>query len=241
MALEDELRPLETVNFRDIYHKFVYINCRTLLDEMFPGEVPEFITGMVAYCYIDRTEGLSFSPLFLAVVKADAIQVLDFPHLEDTMFVIRLRSGEVKMSELHDHGHHLYLYALNPEKYSFFDMSIVNFDDSDFQDFKNMIDEQYDADQDVENLRSDEFSFLDEFRNPSYPDDVTALLYNEDKGIEQVWVRLNFAAEHEIFGELLNEPYNDYGCHEGTIIGLSLAKAGDEHVLIFNGQIAEMQ
>ena len=59
-------------------------------------------------------------------------------------------------------------------------------------------------------------------------------------GIEQVWVRLTFMTMNdEIFGELLNEPYQDYGCHEGTLIELTEAKAGDGKVLVFTGRMAE--
>ena len=62
ITLFDVMRLMSEVNFREMYRKYIYINCRELLDKMLPGEVDDSITGMVAYCYIDETEGLSLRP-----------------------------------------------------------------------------------------------------------------------------------------------------------------------------------
>ena len=43
------------------------------------------------------------------------------------------------------------------------------------------------------------------------------------------------------FGELLNEPYRDQGCHQGMLIGLEEVKSDDDTFLIFNGRIATKQ
>jgi len=70
MTLYDELKLFHGTNFRDLYQKFIYIDCKELLDEIFPGEIDEEITGLFAYCYIDVTEGLSFRPFMLAKMNA---------------------------------------------------------------------------------------------------------------------------------------------------------------------------
>ncbi len=240
MTLYDELKSFSLVGFREIYKKFIYIHCRELLDVMMSGELDESITGVIAYCYIDRTEGLSFRPIMVAAMKADTLQVFDYPHQENTIYVLRLREDVVKMSELHDGDNHMYLYGVNPDKDEFFDLSIVDFDTESFAEIKDYTDEIYDAGEYVEELRSDKYTFLDEHRNNMFPDDVKALLIGKENGIEQVWVRLTFVTQDkEIFGELLNEPYRDYGCHEGDLIEIQEVNVEDGKVLVFTGRIAE--
>lgn len=238
-TLFDELVLLSKVSFRDLYRKFVYIHCRELLDEMLPGEIEDTITGVVAYCYIDSAEGISFRPFMLAAVTEESLQVFTLPHIEDTIYVLRLRDGRAKMSELHDAGHHMYLYAVDPEKYMFFDLSIVNFDTDSFQEIKKEIDRVYDAGENKEELRKKIFSSLDRYRHPWYPDDVQVLLYDKDKGGEKVWVRLEvFMGENCYLGELLNEPYQDYGCHTGTLIEFTEIRTGEDALLVFTGRTA---
>lgn len=222
-----------------IYIRNLYIDCKELLDEIFPGEVDEEITGLFAYCYIDATEGLSFRSFMLAKMNATSMQVFTLPHQENTIYILRLREGEVKMSEAHEGDKHLYLYAINSHKNHYIDLSVLNLPVEDFVKIKESVDESYKVKDDRELLRSENFSFLDLFRNELYPDDVRVLLYREGIGIEQVWVRAMFIAEKEIFGELLNEPYQDYDCHEGDLIGFVVAKAGDDKVLVYTGHIAE--
>jgi hypothetical protein len=239
MTLYDSLQKFSEVNFRDIYQKFTYIDCRQLLNEMLPGELDDPITGMIVYCYIDRTEGISFRPFMIAALGKESLQTYEFPHLDDTLYVLRLREGKPKMNEIHENDRHMYLYAVDPNKYSFMDLSILNFDTDAFIGIKNMVDENYYVSEAVEDLRSDRFAFLDKYRHPRFPDDVQALLYREENGIEQVWVRLAFATkDNELFGELLNEPNRDYGCHEKDLIELKETDVGDEKVLVFTGRIA---
>ena len=134
----------------------------------------------------------------------------------------------------------MYLYGINPDRYEFFDLSIVDFDMESFSEVKDHIDEIYDAGEYVEELRSDKYTFLDEHRNNMFPDDVKALLIGKENGIEQVWVRLTFVTrDNEIFGELLNEPYRDYGCHEGDLIEIQEVNVKDGKVLVFTGRMAE--
>ncbi len=88
MTLCDELKTFSQVGFRDIYKKFIYIHCRELLDEMMPGELSEDITGVIAYCYIDRTEGISFRPIMIAAMKLETLQVFDYPDHENTIYTM---------------------------------------------------------------------------------------------------------------------------------------------------------
>ena len=239
-SLYEELKFLSDIGFREIYKRFVYIHCRELLDEMLPGELTEDVTGIVAYCYIDKDEGLSFRPMLLAAMTGLSIKVYTFPHQEDTIFILRFRSSDdQKMSEWHRENGHMYLYALDPEKYPFLDMTLLDFPVHDFDDFKKMIDTSYDAGVEIENLRGEDFAFLDKFRNEYYPDDVRVLLFKEGNGIEEVWARLIFVHGKEFFGKLLNEPIQDFGCHKGSIIGIILTRSGDRRTLLFDGRVAE--
>ena len=135
----------------------------------------------------------------------------------------------------------MYLYGVDPYKYEFLDLSIVGFDYEAFEGIKERIDTSYDAGEAVEELRSEKYRYLDKYRNDLFPDDVQALLISEENGIERVWVRLTFVSESNgIFGELLNEPYKDFGCHQGTMIGMKEIQSEDEMFLVFNGLTAEL-
>ena len=236
--LYEEMRFFSEVNFREIYKRFIYIHCREALEKLLPGELDDAITGIIAYCYIDKDQGISFRPVLLATLAGLSIKVFTFPHQEDTIYIFRLREGVGTMNEYHNENRHMLLYTLDPVKNSFIDMSVLNFQGEDFTAFKEMIDTTYDAGSEVENLRSKKYEFLDPFRNELFPDDVRVLLYSKENGVEQVWVRLILTHGKEFFGLLLNEPYQDYGCHKGTIIGFVLTKSGEKSVLIFNGRTA---
>lgn len=240
-TLLDELTKFSEAGFRDIYQKFIYIHCRELMNVMFPGEIDDSITGLVAYCYIDETEGLSFRPIMIGCVRPDALQVFDLPHIEDTIYVLRLRDGQVKMSELHQDGRHMYLYAVDPDKYEFIDLEVVHFDTESLQELKEDIDESYSAGEEVDVLRSEKYAYLDKYRHPSFPDDVEALLCSKENGRERVWVRTRFITpDDSVFGILLNEPYKDQGCHEGDLIELVEYDNGEDNFLVFTGRTATL-
>ncbi|MCW1073651.1 SseB family protein, partial [Streptococcus anginosus] len=76
--------------------------------------------------------------------------------------------------------------------------------------------EIYNAGDEVEESRN--MHFLDESRNPEYPDDVLVYPVKDGNNPEGCWVRIEGLAEDHIFGTLLNEPEQDFGCHEGDKI-----------------------
>ena len=236
----DELKMLSDAGFREIYQKFIYVHCRDLLCEMLPDEIGDDITGVIGYCYIDRTEGLSIRPVMIAALKPTSLQVFTMPHIEDTLYILRFRDGYGKPHELHDGDSHMYLYPFNPKEHQFLNLSVVNFNTDDFYEIKEEIDENYSAGEGVEELRSEKFDYLDRYRHEWYPDDVQVNLYKKGIGIEQVWVRLAFiTADGEIFGELLNEPNNDFGCHLGSLIEITEANVPEDgKALFFTGRTA---
>lgn len=66
-------------------------------------------------------------------------------------------------------------------------------------------------------------TFLDASRQPLYPDDVLVWLHKNGCHEEGCWVRIDALDDenHVLFGTLLNEPDQDFGCHEGDRIPFS--------------------
>ena len=125
-TLFDELKPFSGTGFREYYKKYLYIHCRVLLGVMFPEKLDPDVTGIFAYCYIDKTEGISFRPTSLAALTEYSIKASALPHSEDTIYILRLRNGNVRMDELHQNSKHMYLYALDPCESSFLDSDVLN-------------------------------------------------------------------------------------------------------------------
>ncbi|WP_292518409.1 hypothetical protein [Methanoculleus sp.] len=77
---------------------------------------------------------------------------------------------------------------------------------------------------------------LDRFRAPGYFDDVSVILYSKDREIipEGVWVRLEEqSADGASFqGTLLNEPYSNFGVHEGEMVTVCFAEDEEGRFLV---------
>lgn len=77
---------------------------------------------------------------------------------------------------------------------------------------------------------------LDRFRAPGYFDDVSVILQSKDQETmhEIVWVRLEKqSCDCTVFqGTLLNEPYSDFGVHEGDMLAVHFAEDEGERFLV---------
>lgn len=77
---------------------------------------------------------------------------------------------------------------------------------------------------------------LDRFRAPGYFDDVSVILYSKDRETipEGVWVRLEEQSGDgtSLRGTLLNEPYADFGVHEGETLTVRFADYDDGRFLV---------
>ena len=51
--------------FRELYHHYLYIHCREVLEDIIPEALNEKDTGMLVYCYIDENAGISYRPMAL--------------------------------------------------------------------------------------------------------------------------------------------------------------------------------
>ncbi|MDK2915589.1 MAG: hypothetical protein PWR25_146 [Euryarchaeota archaeon] len=77
---------------------------------------------------------------------------------------------------------------------------------------------------------------LDRFRAPVYFDDVSVILYSNSQELipEGVWVRLESQSDDgaSFRGTLLNEPYSDFGVHEGEIVTVTFAEDEEGRFLV---------
>lgn len=77
---------------------------------------------------------------------------------------------------------------------------------------------------------------LDRFRAPGYFDDVSVILCSNDRELipEGVWVRLEGQSDDgaSLQGTLLNEPYSDFGVHEGETVTVRFAEDEEGRFLV---------
>ncbi|WP_292364608.1 hypothetical protein [Methanoculleus sp. UBA208] len=77
---------------------------------------------------------------------------------------------------------------------------------------------------------------LDRFRAPGCFDDVSVILYSKNHQTipEGVWVRLEGQSDDgaSLRGTLLNEPYSDFGVHEGEMVTVRFAEDEEGRFLV---------
>lgn len=114
----------------------------------------------------------------------------------------------------------------------------LNFETFEGNDFlkdvlKNQINEYY-YDDNLNKLLED--TNLDKFRHDEFPNDVRAILPNEDQP-EQMWVRLVMKTNEEnlYVAELLDDSYVNKSYSAGSTVAIILYKEDDFEGLIING------
>lgn len=211
---EKQLRKIGETNFRDLFHKIVYVKSTP---ELLKGlsdniEINAEDDGFLAYGYIDEEAGFSFRILCSANISKGGLTRGAF---NKDVGVI-MRRGQ-----------------LNEFEYMNLDGS--NIETSDFAEYISVINDVYKCEnQQTEEIRG--FTFLDSFRNSDYPDDIQVILVKDGINPEQVWVRCWAYTDNELFGKLLNEPYNDFGVHNGSIIGFAPVEFEDGLLCIYTGK-----
>ena len=91
--------------------------------------------------------------------------------------------------------------------------------------------QEYEAGEEIEKTR--EMRFLDDSRHPCFPDDVQVYLMRDGLKPEPCWARISGLAENYIRCILLNEPEQDFGCHQGEEIAVNLDEAEDKKVICY--------
>ena len=91
--------------------------------------------------------------------------------------------------------------------------------------------QKYAAGGEIEKTR--EMRFLDDSRHPFFPDDVQVYLMRQGLKPEPCWTRISGLAENWIKGVLLNEPEQNFGCHQGEEVAINLDQTEDGKVICY--------
>lgn len=215
-AIEREFRLISDVGFREISGQFLYIECKDILEKMKQTEdIRETSTGLIVYAYIDHTSGLSCQPILVADLQGDSLQVFDLAE-SDTKYIFRINEGYKENSEQYGEVK-LWMCHITPDHRFCSAEAFGNLIDG-LKPFAAFIDKQYGMN-DPDRVEFRNNTDYDKWRNKYWPDDFQVHLFDENNNGEVVWVRAEYVTEQEFLGELLNEPYQDFGIHKGDMIG----------------------
>lgn len=190
--------------FRAFYHQFCVVpitkKIRKLLDG-FPGE--NEANGILTYGYYDCEAGLTLEVLAAALMDDEQAR---FGVSSNTI------SSKIRIDTV-------------AEDNCFF------FSDDNGSLSKRYADKlktlrTYDADEYVERTRM--MMFLDDCRHERYIDDVKVIFAKIGLQREEIWTRITGLTENRIIGVLLNEPYQNFGYHEGDTVMFFAQKTDDD-------------
>ncbi|XOQ52600.1 MAG: SseB domain-containing protein [Succiniclasticum sp.] len=197
--------------FRSFYHAYIAVPVTEDLRKtirQFPGagEAGYVLT----YGYIDRVAGMTLEVLASADKTSHRFRFWD-TNLEAAA---RIRVGAVQDAEC---------YHLDDDERKLYGW------------YRGKIDAlaAYDATDDVEQSR--QMTFLDASRQPLYPDDVLVWLHKDGCHAEGCWVQIDALDDknHVFFGTLLNEPDQDFGCHEGDRISFFVHQRKNRQYVLY--------
>lgn len=201
--------------FREIFHKFIYIDCQEELEGLSDTlEIIEGATGVLAYCFCEDLVGTSFN--LLASAKKS----------EDGRLEIGPRSSEkyarVRFSDVRDYEFEL---ADNLEA-----------DLSAFTEVPDDIRKNFEsADQRMAMLR--ELEMLDGGRNIELPDFVSVTVGKKGFLPEVVWVRTTDFGDNEFYGTLHNPPKQGFGLEPGQKVRFRAYDNEGEIMLILDSSM----
>ncbi|ASS37540.1 hypothetical protein [Mogibacterium pumilum] len=184
---------IDEATFREIFHKFIYIECPDALEELSDTlEIIDGATGVLAYCFCEDLVGTNFNLLASAKRK------------ENGTLEIGPRSTEkyarVRFSDVRD--------------YEFELVKNLEADITGFLDVPEDIRENFEsADKKMSMLR--ELEMLDGGRNMELPDFVSVTVGKKGFLPEVVWVRTTDFGDNEFYGTLHNPPKQGFGLEPG--------------------------
>lgn len=193
--------------FRHFYHQYVLFPITAVGSAVSDYKHFNEADSIVTYGYIDHETGFRFEVLSTASIRNDKFQIFnDRPE-----------------------GKRVFIKA---EAVSDFEGFAIKDRDGQYTANKELIDlitEGYEQNEEIMNSRM--MSFLDESRDPFNVDDVQVHLYKDGNQDEVCWVSIEGLEEHAIIGKLLNEPYQDFGYHEGDTIAFFVQKTKDSKII----------
>lgn len=197
------------MGFRALYHNFCAFKLTDKYREdlkVFPGM--EEANCMLTYGYIDQETGLTLEVLALGAENEGKYKFFD--PLETASYFIHIR-------------------AVENEEFVFFEDTNMGL----HQRYKNKLEglSFYNTNEDVEETRK--MGFLDASRNPHHPDEVKVYLLKDGYNKELCQVRIRGLSDHGILGILLEEPKQDFGCHEGEEIAFFVQELQNHSVICY--------
>ena len=219
VILAHRLRKIGETNFRNLYHQYIYIK---VTPEFLKGlcksiDVRSEDDGIIAYGYIDDEAGFSFRVLCSANINNNKLSIGKYT--KEVGIIIR--KGQFN-------------------EFEYLDFDYCDVDTTDFNEYITVINDAYKCkNEQTEEMRN--FGFLDEVRSIDFPDDIQIILYQEGLNPEQVWGKCWAFTENELFAKLLNEPNQDFGVHNGSIIEFKPIENDDGIICVYTGRWLEEQ
>ena len=201
--------------FREIFHKFIYIECPDALEGLSDTlEIIDGATGVLAYCFCEDLVGTSFNLLASAKRR------------DDGMLEIGPRSPEkyarVRFSDVRD--------------YEFELADNLDADLTAFADVPEDIRENFESsNQKMAMLR--ELEMLDGGRNMELPDFISVTVGKKGFLPEVVWVRTTDFGDNEFYGTLHNPPKQGFGLEAGQKVRFRAYDNEGEIMLILDSSI----
>ena len=178
--IEERLKTIDDQSFRSLVGSVSYIEdaMRIMKCDDFYPRHPDAIV----YGYIDDEAGLSFQMLCAARV-ADSGTIETTDGYTDRMGIFPRGAVKDRRS-----------------------CQLVSETLSDYVERITSLEENYKSSEGT--IETRKFAFLDQLRNPDYPDDIQAVLVteNEVNGWELVWLKLWGLEDGAVYARLLNEP-----------------------------------
>ncbi len=193
--------------FRPFYHQYVLFPITAAGSAVSDYKHFNEADSIVTYGYIDHETGFRFEVLSTASIRNDKFQIFNDRPEGKRVFIKAQVINDIEGFAIKDRD---CLYAANKQ-------------------LIDSISEGYEYNNEIMNSRM--MSFLDESRDPFCIDDVQVQLHKEGNRIEACWVRIEGLEEHVINGKLLNEPYQDFGYHEGDTIAFFVQKTEDDKII----------
>lgn len=197
------------IGFRALYQNF----CVLPLTGKYKEELQSFPGGdqancMLVYGYIEQEAGLTLDVVALGTEEDGKYKFFD--PLDQVSYFIRIRAVEQED----------FVYLAD-------EMGSLQ------ARYKNKIESLkfYNTNPDVEETRN--MGFLDASRNPYHPDEVQVCLVREGYTMEQCYTRIKGLSDHGILGTLIDEPKQDFGCHQGEEIAFFVQELQNKRVVCY--------
>lgn len=193
--------------FRYFYHQFILYPIEAAGSAVSDFGHLEDADSVLTYGYIDHETGMRFEIISTASIRNGGLQIYN-----DRPEGIRafIKADVVNEMEGFLPKNKNDLYEINKE---LIDSLINAYEDND------------------EILKTREMGFLDEQRDSICIDDVQVILFRDGFQPESCWVRIEGLGENTIIGNLLNEPYQDFGYHAGDRVAFFAQKTEDGKVI----------